>query len=214
MNIGVFDSGSGGRFVADKLRRLLPYHSYIVVDDAKNAPYGERSSDDIRNLTQVAIQPLIQSCPLIVIACNTATVSAIDLLRKQYPSTIFVGFEPMIKPAAKTSASGHITLLATRATAYSSRTNQLIKLYARDHIVDIPDTSGWASLIDHGSIDDINLHEVERSVNENNSDVIIIGCTHYIALQPRLEKLGATVLEPTDAIVQRIKKLIKTELQL
>jgi Glutamate racemase len=208
MNIGIFDSGSGGRFVAAKLSKILPNHNYRVIDDRAHAPYGERSYDDIRQLTFTAIQPLLD-CDIIALACNTATAAAINDLRSAYPDKIFVGFEPMIKPAAARSVSRHITLLATKATAYSKRTEELIDLYASDLTIDRIGTIDWARKIDSNETDKITLDVVAESV-KNNSDTIIIGCTHYIALMPRLEKLfpDVTILEPTEAIARHIESLV------
>ncbi len=204
MKIGVFDSGNGAKFVAQKLQTLIPEHEYIVVNDPEHAPYGERTYADIRALTHAAIAPLIDQCEIIVIACNTATAAAIESLRQTYPDTTFVGFEPMVKPAAELTHTGHFTLLATHATAHSTRTNQLIENYAAGLRIDIPDTTGWARAIDHESADAIDLESVRQSIADG-SDTIIIGCTHYIALQSKLESLGATVLEPTEAVARQLQ---------
>lgn len=190
-------------FVAEKLKNHFPQYSYIVVNDLKHAPYGERTYDEITRLTDAAIQPLLSSCALIVLACNTATVAAISYLREKYPATIFVGFEPMIKPSAQLTRSGHITLLATYATAHAPRTKELINQFASKMIIDMPNTIGWAKAIDNNDTSSINISEVAKSI-QDGSDTIIIGCTHYIALQSRLKALGVNVLEPTEAIARRI----------
>jgi len=208
MNIGIFDTGLGGQLVARKLRKLLPEHSYIVVNDLENAPYGNKSQPEIMNLTFRAIQPIID-CDIIVIACNTATAAAIDSLRKKYPNKHFVGFEPMIKPAAQISKTSHITLLATRATKNSKRLNSLIHLHAKDLTIDMPDADTWAKSIDEGLADLIDLAEVASSV-DSDSDVIILGCTHYIALEEKLKRLfpDCQVIEPTDAVSRQVKKTL------
>ncbi|HEY1085174.1 MAG TPA: aspartate/glutamate racemase family protein [Candidatus Saccharimonadales bacterium] len=207
MRLGIFDSGRGGEFVAEKLKSLLPAHEYIVVNDLAHAPYGERSYEEIQKLTEAAIQSLL-ACDIIVIACNTATAGAIDYLRLKHPDKIFVGFEPMIKPAANATKSNRITLLATRATAYSTRTEQLITDYAQSMTIDRPSTLGWAKAIDEDHEETIDLTEVKRTI-DNGSDVIIIGCTHYIALQERLEELfpSTQILEPTEAVANQISQL-------
>ncbi len=207
MNVGVFDSGSGGRFVVEKLKQLLPQHNYVRVADTAHAPYGERSYDEIMRLTDAAIQPLLRTCPIIVLACNTATAATIDVLREKYPSTVFVGFEPMIKSAATQSRSRHMTLLATHATQYAPRTEQLIARYAPECIIDRPNTSGWARSIDEGHTQDIDVTEVKDSI-ERGSDSIIIGCTHYIALMERLQELAphAVLYEPTEAVAREISR--------
>lgn len=210
MTIGVFDSGSGGRFVAEKLQLLLPDFTYTVINDLAHAPYGERSYDDICRLTEAAIQPLLDSCDIIILACNTATAAAISHLRETYPDKTFVGFEPMIKPATGHSATRHITLLATKATAYSPRTESLIKTYGNGCTIDRPPTFGWAKAIDAGLADSISLEDIATSI-ASGSDTIIIGCTHYIALIPRLSERfpGVAILEPTEAVARQIIKLIE-----
>lgn len=207
MTIGVFDTGLGGEFVAGKLRRLIPEHSYLVVNDLKNAPYGDRTQAEIIALTDRAIQPIIDR-EMIIIACNTATAMAIDFLRQKYPNIKFVGFEPMIKTAAKISVTKHITLLATSATKQSSRLKQLTHQYADGMIIDMPDTTNWASLIDRGLIENIDLSEVSRSI-EAGSDLIILGCTHYMALENILRKKypDCQIIEPTEAVAVQIKRL-------
>lgn len=207
MKLGIFDSGRGGELVAQKLCNLLPEHEYTVVNDLAHAPYGERLYYEIYQLTKIAIQPLL-NCDIIVLACNTATAAAIDYLRETYPAKTFVGFEPMIKPAATATKSGHITLLATKATAYSPRTEQLIASHAPNLIIDRPGTYGWATQIDKDRAEDIVLDEVKQSI-ANGSDTIIIGCTHYIVLISHLEKLfpDVTILEPTEAVAKQITAL-------
>lgn len=207
MNIGIFDSGNGGRFVEEKLQRLLPSFTYVRVADTKHAPYGERTYEEITYLTDVAIQPLLATCPIIVLACNTATAAAIDTLRKKYPATTFIGFEPMIKPAASESKTKHLTLLATHATQHARRTEYLIADYAAKYKTDRPATQGWAKLIDNNQVSEIDLSEVELSI-ANGSDSIIIGCTHYIALIERIKKVSPniTIYEPTDAVAREISR--------
>lgn len=213
MKIGVFDSGRGGRFVAAKLQQLLPDHEYIVIDDRAHAPYGERLYEEIEQLTHQAIEPLL-NCDYIVIACNTATAAAIKSLRSKYPDKSFIGFEPMVKPAAAASETRHITLLATQATAYSSRTQELIDQYARGVTIDRPSTINWAYLIDQEQPDAIDCAEVAQSI-EAGSDAIIIGCTHYMALVSRLQQMfpDTTIYEPTGAVARYLESLINSALQ-
>ena len=204
MKIGVFDTGTGGELVAKRLKKLLPQHSYITAIDREHAPYGNRSSEEIITLTDTAIQPLL-SCSIIILACNTATTIAIQPLRQRYSDVRFIGFEPMIKPAATLTKSRHITLLATNATKHSQRLRALISEYATGVRIDTPDTRAWAQMIDQGLADDIVLDEVSASVADG-SDVIVLGCTHYLALKMRLQRLfpQCRILEPTAIIAKRI----------
>lgn len=204
MKIGIFDTGTGGKLVAKRLKKLLPQHTYTTVIDRKHAPYGNRSSEEIITLTDTAIQPLL-SCSIIILACNTATTIAIQPLRQRYPDVRFIGFEPMIKPAATLTKSRHITLLATNATKHSQRLRALISEYATGVRIDTPDTRAWAQMIDQGLADDIVLDEVSVSVADG-SDVIVLGCTHYLALEERLRHQfpHCLIIEPTANIAKRI----------
>lgn len=213
MKIGIFDSGKGGQFVCERLKVILPEHSYLVVDDHTHVPYGNRSGSEIVLLTDRALQPLIGKCDIIVLACNTATSVAIVSLRNKYPAQQFVGYEPMLKPAALFSNSKHITVLATRATRRSRRYIELRDEYANTIVIDTPDTDVWASHIENGRTDDISLAEVQKSV-DGGSDIIVLACTHYLVLQERLSRQFPTtlVIEPTDAVAKRISA-IAAELQ-
>jgi glutamate racemase len=208
MQIGVFDSGRGGELIAAGLRTLLPDHDFVVINDRENVPYGSRSNEEIISLTTAAIQPLLATCPIIVIACNTATMAAISSLRESHPSTLFVGTEPMIKPAGETSKSRRVTVLATPLTLQSERYQLLKARYAGDLQIDEPNTLHWARDIEEGQIDAIDLGGIAESIT-SGSDKIILACTHYLALKPRLQAQFPTieVLEPTKAIAQQIARL-------
>ena len=204
MKIGIFDTGTGGELVAKRLKKLLPQHSYITAIDREHAPYGNRSPEEIITLTDAAIQPIL-SCDIIVIACNTATTNAISSLRQRYTDVCFMGFEPMIKSAVILTKSHHITMLATNATKQSQRLRALISQYAAGIHIDTPDTRAWAQMIDQGLADDIVFDEVSASVADG-SDVIVLGCTHYLAIKRRLQRLfpQCRILEPTAIIAKRI----------
>lgn len=209
MKIGVFDSGKGGEFIAAGLRRILPEHEYIVVNDREHVPYGSRSDKEVTALTTAAIQPLLAAdCAIIVIACNTATMAAIAALRDKYPATKFVGIEPMVKPAALASRTGHIAVLATPLTFKSRRYQQLRTQYAGGVIVSEPATSGWAAAIEYDRLSEISFEEL-REIIASGCDVIVLACTHYLALGIRLtqEFPDVALLEPTAAIARQITVL-------
>jgi len=209
MKIGVFDSGRGGEFIAEGLQRLLPEHTFIVVNDREHVPYGSRKDSEIIELTTKAIQPLLEvHCPIIVIACNTATMAAITILRGQFPEIKFVGIEPMIKPAATTSTTHHATVLATPLTLKSKRYQHLLHQYANELIIDQPNAAGWAAAIEHDKANMISFDEVATSI-ASGSDTLILACTHYITLKRQLQIRfpGVNILEPTEAIARQITRL-------
>lgn len=209
MKIGVFDSGKGGEFVAARVSKLLPEHEYMVVNDREHVPYGSRSDAEVMALTDAAIQPLLEAnCDIIIIACNTATMAAIGALRSKYPSTKFVGIEPMVKPAARLSHSGHIALLATPLALKSQRYQKLVATYAGNVVIGEPNTAGWAAAIERGTLSDISFDELCGMVTAG-CDVIVLACTHYLALQQRMQQTfpEAIILEPSEAIARQITKL-------
>ncbi len=212
MRIGVFDSGIGGKAVAAKLVELLPTAEIISVDDHEHVPYGDRTPDDIIKLTKNAIKPLLDAaCDAIIIACNTATTVAIADLRQSYPSVNFIGIEPMVKPATSATTSKVIAVLATPGTLQSNRYNELKQTWAKGITIIEPDCAAWAKHIEDG---DSSIIPVESTVSEllkQHVDVIVLGCTHYHLIKERIVDAAGpsvTVLEPTDAIANRIKSLL------
>lgn len=209
MKIGVFDSGVGGEAVATRLRNIMPEYNFITANDHSNVPYGGRSADEIYELTSKAIRPLIQTgCKIIVLACNTVTVNAIKLLRVAYPDITFIGLEPMLKPAAELTKTGVVGILATPATFGSQRYQYLKQQYLSNFKVIEPDCSDWATEIekDYGKTLDISPN-ISQIVNQNG-DVIVIACTHYIWIKSKIEKIASPnvkVIEPSEAITRHLK---------
>ncbi len=215
MKIGVFDSGRGGEAVAKKLQELLPLAEIVTVNDRRHVPYGGRPAQKIITLADAAIQPLLDgSFDTIVIACNTATVVAIEWLRRTYPSQNFVGLEPMIKPAAQQTKTGIIAVLATPATLASNNYSKLKHLYAQNVTVIEPDCSTWAGHIKAGTQSHIDLEATLRPLISAGVDTIVLGCTHYHWLEKDIEKITGPeieILEPTDAIRNRITAITQTD---
>jgi len=212
MKIGVFDSGIGGQAVADRLSELLLEADIICVNDHQHVPYGIRTANEIISLTIAAVQPLIQAhCDAIVIACNTATTVAITQLRIAYPDTNFIGIEPMIKPASELTRTKTIAILATSATLASTQYGDLKTTWAKDIAVIEPDCASWAALIEAGQSDQVPIEETVNDAITNGADVIVLACTHYHWLKERAEDTAAsraTVLEPSDAISNRILTIL------
>lgn len=115
--IAVFDSGVGGLSVLKPLLALMPQEHFLYFGDSKNAPYGTKSVQKVRELTLSRIQELVsEGVKAVVVACNTATSAAIDVLRASYPELIIIGIEPALKLAADHTQQGAIAVLATAMT--------------------------------------------------------------------------------------------------
>lgn len=211
MKIVVFDTGIGGQAVAEQLEMLLPGSTVVVVNDHDHMPYGTRSNEEIIELTDTAIAPLITDCDVVLIACNTATTVALPTLRRRHPDVSFVGIEPMVKPAALQTVTRHIAVLATPATLASRRYQELVDEWASDVTVHQPNCSDWAQLIENGNSHMVPIEQTVSALLDQSVDVIVLGCTHYHWLKERAERAAdgrAVILEPSQAIAERIIDLM------
>jgi glutamate racemase len=213
MKIGVFDSGIGGKAVANSLQSAFPTATIITAHDHEHVPYGLRSIAEVIRLTDTAIQPLLSAkCDVIVIACNTATAAAIETLRDTYPQQFFVGLEPMVKPAAAMTHTKTICICATPATLRSERYLGLKKTYAANITVIEPDCSLWASLIENNTLNEAVIEATIDDACKQGADVIVLACTHYHWIRKSIETFvagRAVVIDPSEAIVRRVSALLE-----
>lgn len=211
MKLGVFDSGIGGKAIAKSLRQHFSDAIITVIDDHEHLPYGDKTRDEIRALTDTAIQPLIGN-DIIVIACNSATAAAIDWLRAKYPAQKFVGIEPMIKPAAAATKTSIVAVCATPATLASERYRNLKRTYASNITVIEPDCSTWAKMIEDNNINEIIISKQIEATIAQGADVIVLGCTHYHWIDKLVSKIAAgraQIFEPSKAIAIQVEKLCR-----
>lgn len=213
MKLGIFDSGIGGEAVAATLQATFPQAEIITVNDKKNVPYGNKSPHEVIHLTEAAIQPLLAAaCDVIILACNTASATAIETLRARYPTQKFIGLEPMIKTAAALTKSQIIAVCATPVTLASSRYHGLVSKYGAHLTILEPDCSDWAYMIENNQI---NHQAIESTVNDacnKGADVIVLGCTHYHWIKDLIIEIAngrAKVIEPSEAIGRRVRSLLQ-----
>ena len=208
--IGVFDSGLGGLSVLKELLRLLPKEDYIYYADSINVPYGEKSDEELLELTSRIVDYLIDNdCRLIVIACNTATTSCMKKLREKYPNTIFVGTVPAIKVAYDNNYKNTV-ILATPYTTKSRRVQELIHDYKRDNQNFYLVSGGdLASLIEAN--DNKKINEVLEGIlgkYRNRVDSVVLGCTHYSLIKEEINKVlpGVVLLDGCKGISEEVKR--------
>jgi glutamate racemase len=214
MKLGIFDSGIGGEAVAASLRVAFPTAEIVNVDDREHLPYGDRSPEDITALTDAAIQPLLAgNCDIIVIACNSATAAAIETLRARYPEQLFIGLEPMLKPAVTMTKSGTIAVCATPATLSSDHYARLKETYEGGVTILEPDCSTWARIIEDNEVNESHIEETVETVCSAGADVIVLACTHYHWIREVIERAAAgraDVIEPSAAIADRVRSLLES----
>lgn len=213
MKLGVFDSGIGGQAVAAALQVTFPDAAIITVNDHDHVPYGSKTPEQIIRLTDAAIQPLLADhCDIIVIACNTATAIALPVLREKYKNQLFIGIEPMVKTAAELSKSKIVAVCATPATLASERYHHLKETYGSSLAFIEPDCSNWAYMIENNHINHDHIQNIVTSVCDKGADIIVLGCTHYHWIKDVITDMShgkAVVIEPSEAIDQRVKQLLK-----
>ena len=200
--IGVFDSGVGGLTILRAVRQALPCENLVYVADAAHVPYGEKSPQQIRDRAMAIGGFLVgQSAKIIVVACNTATAAAIDLLRERL-SVPIVGVEPAVKPAVAATRSGVVGVLATPATLASERYRGLIGRFAAGVCIVGQPCAGLAEHIERGQIDGERTEQLLRSFVEPllaaHADVIVLGCTHY----PLVAHIVQRIAGPDVAVIE------------
>ena len=219
--IGLFDSGIGGLSVYLHLAQQLPNERYIYYADTLNVPYGNRDSDDIKTLTLTAVEWLYQQgCKLIVIACNSASADALEIARNHYPQLPIVGLVPALKPAVLASKSGHVAVLATKATLNGKLLNDVIAMIASPSATRVtkyfdPQLVPWVeSGMPENSETAQNLRQQLQVFAKDGVDQLVLGCTHYpffkdfVMQAIEAQKLSMQVVDSGQAIAERVKQLL------
>ncbi|TCQ04633.1 glutamate racemase [Serpentinicella alkaliphila] len=200
--IGVFDSGLGGISVLAQLVACMPEEKYIYYGDSANAPYGVRSTDEVKDLTFKVVDNLIKyNIKALVVACNTATSAAINELRNLYDIPI-IGMEPALKPAVEKYQSKDIIVMATPVTLREKKFNNLIQQFNRpENIIKLP-CPGLVELIEAsgGQSEEIKnyLKNQFAPFNLANVGAIVLGCTHYIFIKDSIRELVGDSIELID----------------
>ncbi len=213
--IGLFDSGIGGTSIWKEIHELLPNEDTIYLADSKNAPYGQKSKEEIIQLSIKNTEYLLnQNCKIIVVACNTATTNAIDELRARY-TIPFIGIEPAIKPAAINSQQNVIGILATQGTLNSELFNKSVEQFQDTKIIEQIGT-GLVRLIENGEMNseemNILLHQYLEPMIQANIDYLVLGCSHYPYLIPQIKKIlphHVKIIDSGEAVARQTKKVLQ-----
>ena len=201
--IAVFDSGLGGISVLRKLVEQMPQEHFLYFGDSKNAPYGSRTTENIRALTLRNAEALFErGAKALVVACNTATSAAIDVLRERYPERIIVGVEPALKLAVSRHPQGRILVMATDATLREQKFAALMERFAaRCDICKCP-CPELVSFVERGELTGPALEETLRRELEPcmqpEPDAVVLGCTHFPFLRKTIQRVVGAVPELLD----------------
>lgn len=195
-SIGVFDSGVGGISILKGLERELPHERFVYFGDSANAPYGDKTKEEVQELSRRIVAAMLgNGCKAVVIACNTATSAAAPLLRATWPQVPIVGVEPALKPATEAPAHDRILVLATRVTLHLDKFQRLARTYgSKSHVISVA-CSGLADLVETGDTDGAAVHDyLEKAIGvyRGKVDGVVLGCTHY----PFVKKAILDVIDP------------------
>ena len=199
--IGVFDSGYGGLTVLKEIVKQLPQYDYLYLGDNARTPYGTRSFETVYKYTLECVQWLIkQNCPLIILACNTASAKALRTIQqndlpKIAPDVRVLG---VIRPTAEVignySTSKHIGILATKGTVDSqSYLLEIEKIFPEVQVIQEA-CPMWVPLVENnehqgeGANFFVKKHIEDLLKNEPSIDTILLGCTHYPLLEEKIKK--------------------------
>lgn len=214
--IAVFDSGVGGISVLRQLRKVMPNERYLYFGDSANAPYGTKTVQEVQRLALSAAERLVaQGVKALVVACNTATAVAIDILREAYPGLIVIGIEPALKVGADKYPGGRIGVMATPVTLEGEKFHRLMERFDDLCQISLIGAPGLADLIEEGKQDGPEGEILLRSLLEpyrGKLDALVLGCTHYPFAQRTIRRvLGdeTELLDGGEGTAAQTKKLLE-----
>ena len=223
--IGIFDSGYGGLTILHGIRNLLPQYDYLYLGDNARAPYGTRSFDVVYEFTRQAVMKLFDmGCHIVILGCNTASAKALRTIQQNDlpqidPQRRVLG---IIRPTAEVigslTATRHVGILATEGTIRSeSYTLEIRKLYP-DITVSGVACPFWVPLVEYNECDSPGAdYFVKKRIDQLMSldpdiDAIILGCTHYPLLLPKILKYtpdGVRIVPQGDYVADSLKSYIE-----
>ena len=197
-SIAVFDSGIGGLSVLRRLREVMPAENYLYYGDSANAPYGQKSREEIESLCENVTEKLIrEGIKCVVIACNTATSAAIGYLSEKHPDLRFIGIEPAVAWAAEELENPSVLTLATNYTIHGERYQNSVKSLSGKGTFTGKGAPGLVTFVESGVTDTSVTEECRTYIRSlfdgipSGPDAIVLGCTHFPFLSDTIRKEAA-----------------------
>ena len=218
--IGVFDSGVGGISVLRDIRRLLPGEDLFYVADSAHAPYGDKTREEIEARSVAITEFLLgHRAKAIVLACNTATGAAVEALRARF-SVPVVAMEPAVKPAAASTKTGVVGVMATNGTLGSRSFARLHERFGSEVNILVQPCPGLVERVEAG---DLSGGETRALVEKylfpllaQQVDTLVLGCTHYPFLAPLIQEIAGpavSLIDPSPAVARELhRRLAQVEL--
>lgn len=214
--VGLLDSGLGGISVLGEALRQLPNEDYVYYGDTANAPYGDKTPEEVLGLVHQAVERLIElRCKAIVIACNTATSVSAGKLRQELALPI-IGMEPALKPASLLPGEGKILVMATRVTLALPKFQALMAQYGRD-AVPVP-CPGLMECVERGELEGPQVTALLRQLLgpwlSQPVKAVVLGCTHYPFLRKTIAALfpaGTPLIDGNAGSVRQLRRRLEEQ---
>ncbi len=214
--IGVFDSGVGGLSVLRFIRQQLPFIPAIFLADQAHVPYGPRPLEQVRQFSEAVTRYLLgRGCKLIVVACNAASAASLQVLRQKFPLTPFIGMEPAVKPAAETTRTGVVGVLATPATFQGALYASVVERFASGVKLLTHTCPGLVAQIEAGELDTprtrLILEDALNPMLAQGIDTVVLGCTHYPFVIPLIQQIvgpDVRVIDPAPAVARQVGRVL------
>ena len=214
--IGFFDSGVGGLSVLRAIHTLIPAQPTIYLADQAHVPYGPRPLKQVQAFSEEITRYFLEKgSGLIVVACNAASAAALHHLRETFPDTPFVGMEPAVKPAAESTHTGVVGVLATPATFQGELYASVVERFANGARILQDTCPGLVAQIERGELDSPDTLEIlEKAILPmlaQGIDTIVLGCTHYPFVIPQIRTIAGPdvrVIDPAPAVARQAIRLL------
>lgn len=218
--IGVFDSGLGGISVAREIRRDMPNEHVLYFGDSANAPYGTKSPEQVRELSDAIVKRFVeQGVKAVVIACNTATSAAANELRDRYDIPI-IGMEPALKVACDRGHGNRqrVIVAATPLTLWERKFAVLMDRFKADHTIFPEPCPGLVEIVEHGQLDDHDvvmrtLHQYFDQYDLSTIDAVVLGCTHFVFYRDYFRELlpdTAEIIDGNEGTVRHLGVVLES----
>ena len=222
--IGIFDSGIGGLSVLKALRTELPHEHFIYIADSGHAPYGERDEAHVLARSRAIVRYLVgRNVKALVIACNTATAGAIELLRGEHPGLALIGVEPALKPAVALSTTGRIGVMATRSLLSSIKFQRLLASQAGHATFVLQPCDGLAHAIEYSAETGNTTETIALcaryisatglfGIEKDQIDTLVLGCTHYPFASDHLRALlgpSVQLIDNGEAVARQTRRVLQ-----
>ncbi len=183
--IGMFDSGFGGLTVARALIDLLPNEDLVYVGDTGRYPYGPRSLDQVRDFSREITRLLVErhGVKLVVVACNTASAAALELMQFEFDVPIVGVINPGVRAAIAVTRNGRIGVIGTVGTIGSGAYQRAVRAHSREIALACAACPGFVEFVERGETDSDQVHVLAERllapIRDAGVDTLLLGCTHY-----------------------------------